>query len=256
MGEFVGMTVLITGASSGIGLATARAFGREGARLILIARRESRLKQLQDVLASAHGTESRVLPLDLRDREAIVAGLEGLSDDWRAVDVLVNNAGLALGVDPLHRGKPDEWDEVIDVNVKALLTVSRTVIPWMVARNRGHVVNLGSIAGRETYPGGAVYCATKHAVRSLTRGMKMDLQGTPIRVTSIDPGLVDTEFSVVRFRGDHDRARAPYQGIQPLTGEDIAEAVLWAASRPPHVNIMDMTIFPTSQSSSVHIHRD
>jgi NADP-dependent 3-hydroxy acid dehydrogenase YdfG len=178
-----------------------------------------------------------------------------LATEWQAIDVLVNNAGLARGLDPLHSGKPAEWDEVIDVNVRAVLAVSRAVIPGMLARNKGHIINLGSIAGWEVYPGGAVYCATKHAVRALSRGMKMDLLGTPIRVTSIDPGLVETEFSLVRFSGDREKARGPYTGIQPLRGEDIAEAIVWAASRPPHVNVANMIIFPTAQAASTQVHR-
>ncbi len=248
--------VLITGASSGIGLATARAFAREGTRLILIARRADRLDALAAELKKAHKTECYCLPVDLQQYKEIAGQLETLPGRWRDVDILVNNAGLVRGLSKLHESLLDDWDEMINVNIKSLLAVSRTVIPWMVARNRGHIINLGSIAGHEVYPGGNVYCATKFAVRALSRGMKMDLSGTPIRVTSIDPGLVETEFSVVRFKGDRERAAIPYKGITPLHGEDIAEAIVWSASRPPHVNITEMIIFPTAQSSSTLVHRD
>lgn len=247
--------VLVTGASAGIGEATAREFASGGARLILLARRLDRIEKLSRTLKEAHGTESLVLPLDLRKFQAIPDELEKIPSDWRAVDVLVNNAGLARGLGKLHEGDLNNWEEMIDVNVKGLLAVSRTVIPWMVERNKGHIVNIGSIAGHEAYPGGNVYCATKFAVRALSRGMKMDLTGTAIRVTSIDPGLVETEFSLVRFKGDKKRASQPYKGLTPLTGKDIAEAVVWAASRPDHVNILEMVIFPTAQSSSTLAHR-
>ena len=168
----------------------------------------------------------------------------------------MNNAGLARGVAPLYEGALPDWDEMIDVNVKALLATTRAVVPWMLKRQTGHVINIGSIAGHEAYPGGNVYCSTKFAVRALSRGLKMDLSGTPIRVTSIDPGLVETEFSIVRFKGDSERARKPYEGLVPLTGEDIAEAVVWSASRPAHVNIAEMIVFPTAQSSSTMVYRE
>ncbi|GAB4315046.1 MAG: SDR family NAD(P)-dependent oxidoreductase [Candidatus Zixiibacteriota bacterium] len=248
--------VLITGASAGIGAACAQAFAREGAKLLLIARRGDRLRAISDHLAREHGTESLCVEFDLRQYSSIPSMLERLPDEWRAIDVLVNNAGLARGIAKLHEGQLDDWDEMIDVNVKALLAVTRTVVPWMLKRNTGHVINIGSIAGHETYPGGNVYCATKFAVRALSRGLKMDLTGTPIRVTSIDPGLVETEFSLVRFKGDAERAKVPYKGLTPLTGEDIAEAVVWSASRPPHVNIAEMVVFPTAQSSSTLVHRE
>ncbi|MBD3297435.1 MAG: SDR family NAD(P)-dependent oxidoreductase [candidate division Zixibacteria bacterium] len=248
--------VLITGASAGIGAACARAFAEQGAKLLLIARRGDRLRELSDQLTRDHKTECLCVEFDLRQHLSIPSMLEQVPDEWRAIDVLVNNAGLARGVAKLHEGDLDDWDEMIDVNVKALLAVSRTVIPWMLKRQAGHVINIGSIAGHEAYPGGNVYCATKFAVRALSRGMKMDLTGTPIRVTSIDPGLVETEFSKVRFKGDTERAKLPYKGIIPLTGEDIAEAVVWSAMRPAHVNITEMVIFPTAQSSSTLVHRE
>lgn len=248
-------TVLVTGASAGIGRATAVAFAAAGGRLILLARRQDRLEALSQELSRAHGAECHTLVADLQDTAGTVAALESLPCAYRAIDVLVNNAGLARGTDPFQSGDLHEWEEVINVNIRGLLTVSRTVIPWMLERGQGHIINLGSIAGHEVYPGGAVYCATKHAVRALSQGMKMDLLGTPVRVTSIDPGLVETEFSVVRFRGDRERARLPYQGLKPLTPEDIAEAIVWSASRPPHVNISTMVIFPTAQASSTQVKR-
>jgi NADP-dependent 3-hydroxy acid dehydrogenase YdfG len=248
--------VLVTGASAGIGEATVRAFAREGARLILVARRLDRLEKLARTLKDEYGIESLTLPLDLRKYHAIPEDMEKIPADWRAIDVLVNNAGLARGLGKLHEGDLSDWEEMIDVNVKGLLAVSRVVIPWMLERGQGHVINIGSIAGHEVYPGGNVYCATKFAVHALSRGMKMDLTGTPIRVTSIDPGLVETEFSLVRFKGDKARASQPYKGMTPLTGEDIAEAVVWSASRPAHVNIGEMIIFPTAQSSSTLTHRE
>jgi 3-hydroxy acid dehydrogenase/malonic semialdehyde reductase len=254
--HFDGKIVFVTGASAGIGRATAIAFARQGARLLLLARRKERLSDLAEGVRELSGHEARTIAVDLRDSAATVKALDALPAAWKGIDVLVNNAGLARGTAPLHEGHLTDWEEVIDVNVRGLLAVSRTVIPWMLERNRGHVVNLGSIAGHEVYPGGAIYCASKHAVRALSQGMKMDLQGTPLRVTSIDPGLVETEFSSVRFRGDRERAAAPYRGMTPLTAEDIAEAVVWSASRPPHVNIATMVIFPTAQASSTQVYRD
>lgn len=248
--------VLITGASAGIGQATARAFAAEGARLILIARRTGRLSALSEELAQTHRTDCHILTLDLKDQSAITARLGSLPKEWRKIDVLVNNAGLARGVDKLYEMKAADWNEVIDVNVKALIAVTNAIVPGMVARGSGHVINIGSIAGHETYPGGAVYCSSKFAVNSLSRGLKMDLLGTPIRVTSIDPGLVETEFSEARFGGDTERAKAPYQGIQALSGADIADAVVWSATRPAHVNIAEMIVFPTAQASSQHVHRE
>lgn len=255
MQQFQDKIVLVTGASAGIGAATVVAFAREGAKLILLARREDRLEKFSRELKEDFGTECFVLPFDLRDHHGAAKALADLPEEWQAVDVLVNNAGLARGMDKLHEGDLDEWDEVIDVNIRGLLAVTRTVIPWMLKRNTGHIINLGSIAGHEVYPNGAIYCASKHAVRALSQGMKMDLQGTPIRVTSIDPGLVETEFSIVRFRGDTEKAKTPYVGIEPLHPADIADAVVWSASRPAHVNIADMIIFPTAQASSMLVDR-
>jgi 3-hydroxy acid dehydrogenase/malonic semialdehyde reductase len=248
--------VLITGASSGIGEATARAFARQGSRLILAARRLERLQTLAEELKQAHGTESITLRLDVTKHLAVPAELERLPETWRAIDVLVNNAGLSRGLDKLHEGLTSDWDEMIDANIKGLLAVSRAVIPWMVRRNRGHVINIGSIAGFETYPGGNVYCATKAAVHAISRGMAMDLLGTDIRVTEVAPGLAETEFSVVRFHGDRDRAKVPYKGVKPLSGDDIAEAIVWCTVQPEHVNIAELVIVPTAQRSAMLVHRE
>ena len=244
--------VLITGASSGIGAACARKFAECGARLILVARRKERLEQLAIDL----GVEMHLLNLDLRDRTTVENSLASLPKAWQAVDVLVNNAGLSRGLDKLHEGDIDGWEEMVDTNIKGLLYISRAVIPQMVQRGRGHIINIGSIAGHELYPGGNVYCATKHAVDALTKGMRIDLVDTPLRVSTVDPGLVETEFSAVRFNGDKKRAESVYKGYQPLTGDDVAEAVVWIADRPPHVQIAEVIILPTAQASAAVVHKE
>lgn len=250
-----GTVVLVTGASAGIGAACARAFAGAGARLVLVARRTDRLHALAEELRAAHGTECHLVALDVRDAAAVREAVDGLPVEWREVGVLVNNAGLGRGMDRVHEGDPAEWDEMVDTNVKGLLFVTRAVVPGMVARGRGHVVNLGSVAGHEVYPGGAVYCATKHAVDAITRGLRMDLLGTGVRVSTVDPGMVETEFSVVRFRGDQERADRVYAGMTPLTPDDVADAVLWCATRPPHVNIDEIILKPTDQASATQVHR-
>ncbi|HQR39542.1 MAG TPA: SDR family oxidoreductase [Blastocatellia bacterium] len=244
--------VLITGASAGIGEACARAFAAEGARLILAARRTDRLEQL----AAGLGVPTLCIALDVRDAPAVDSVLSALPDEWSAIDVLVNNAGLGLGLDKLQDGSVDDWNGMIDTNVKGLLHVTRAVVPGMVARGRGHVINIGSIAGREVYPGGNVYCASKHAVDAITKGLRMDLVATPIRVSTIDPGLVETEFSIVRFKGDADRARKVYEGIQALRGADVADAVVYCATRPAHVSINEIVIMPVNQASALVVHRE
>ncbi|MBD3331759.1 SDR family NAD(P)-dependent oxidoreductase [candidate division GN15 bacterium] len=244
--------VLITGASAGIGQACARKFSEAGARVILAARR---LEQLEEIAAHLQGP-SHLVPLDVRDQRAVEAAIAGLPSEWQAVDILVNNAGLGRGLDKLHEGDPSGWDEMIDTNIKGLLYTSRAVLPGMVERDRGHVINIGSIAGHEVYPGGNVYCATKHAVDAITKGMRIDLVDTPIRVSTIDPGLVETEFSLVRFHGDADRARTVYQGYKPLTGDDIADTAVWIADRPEHVQVAEVIIFPTAQASSAVLHKE
>ncbi|HYJ80119.1 MAG TPA: SDR family NAD(P)-dependent oxidoreductase [Longimicrobiaceae bacterium] len=248
-------TVLVTGASAGIGAACARAFAAAGARLVLAARRRERLDELAAGLRGAHGTDVHLLDLDVRDRAAVAAAIGGLPPEWAAVDVLVNNAGLGRGLSKLYEGDPAEWDEMVDTNVKGLLYVTRAVVPGMVERGRGHVVNIGSVAGHEVYPGGAVYCATKHAVGAITRGLRMDLLGSGVRVSTVDPGMVETEFSVVRFRGDRERAKGVYRDMTPLTADDIADAVVWATTRPPHVNVDEIIVKPTDQASAMQVHR-
>jgi len=249
-----GRTVLITGASAGIGAACARAFAAEGARLLLAARRAERLQELADKLRGS-GSDVLALEMDVRDGAAVAAAVAGLPAEWSAVDVLVNNAGLGRGMDKLWQGDPADWDEMVDTNVKGLLYVTRAVLPAMVERGHGHVINLGSVAGHEVYPGGAVYCATKHAVGAISRGLRMDVLGTGVRVSTVDPGMVETEFSVVRFHGDRDRADNVYRNMTPLTASDIAETVVWVATRPAHVNIDEIIIKPTDQASATMVHR-
>ncbi|MEX0601946.1 MAG: SDR family NAD(P)-dependent oxidoreductase, partial [Bacteroidota bacterium] len=206
-------------------------------------------------LQREHGTESHIFKLDVRNREEVETSIAGLPAEWKAIDVLVNNAGLSRGFDKLHEGSVEDWEEMIDTNVKGLLYVSRAVIPGMVERKKGTIVNIGSIAGHEAYPRGNVYCATKHAVDALTKGLRMDLIDTPLRVCTVDPGLVETEFASVRFRGNEERAKQVYQNLQPLTPDDVADAVVYCVSRPPHVQIAEIIMFPTAQASSSMVHR-
>lgn len=242
-------TVFITGASSGIGEACARKFASEGARVILNSRSKDRLESLAAELRDKHGTECHVLPFDVCDRQAAHDALDALPENWRDIDILINNAGLAIGVDKEHEGCIDEWDVMIDTNIKALLSMTRMVVPGMVERSRGHIINIGSIAGDAAYPGGSVYCATKAAVKALSDGLRIDLVDTPLRVTNVKPGLVETNFSVVRFRGDKDRADNVYKGIRALTGEDIADVVYFAASAPEHMQIAEVLVMPTNQAT-------
>jgi serine 3-dehydrogenase len=247
--------VFITGASSGIGKSCARAFAEQGARLILAARRLERLEELAVELKRKPGQDILLLSLDVRNQPAVERAVNGLQAEWAAIDVLVNNAGLSRGLDKIHEGKLEDWEEMIDANIKGLLYVSRAVIPGMVKRGRGHIINLGSIAGYEVYPGGNVYCATKFAVRALSKGMRIDLNGTPVRVSEVAPGMVETEFSLVRFHGDRERAGKVYQGLTPLSPDDIADAVIYCATRPPHVNIEAMIVMPTAQAAAAIFHR-
>ena len=248
-------TAFITGATAGIGKACALALAREGAKVILTGRRSERLQQVGREIEQRYQAEWLAIPLDVRDREAVETAISELPEYWKKIDILVNNAGLGRGLDKLHEGNIADWGEMIDTNVKGLLYVTRAIVPGMVQRGRGDIINIGSIAGHEVYPGGNVYCATKHAVDALTKGLRIDLVDTPLRVCSIDPGMVETEFSVVRFHGDEERAKKVYQGLKPLTGEDIAEAVVFVATRPPHVQVADMIIFPTAQASAMVAHR-
>jgi 3-hydroxy acid dehydrogenase/malonic semialdehyde reductase len=248
-------TVCITGASAGIGLACAREFARHGSRLLLAARRVERLRELADELKKSHSTDVHVFALDVMKPDNVAKAFASLPPGWRAIDILVNNAGLSRGLDRLQEGKLQDWEEMIDTNIKGLLYVTRQVLPGMVERRNGHVLNLGSIAGHQVYPGGNVYCATKSAVNALSHAMRMDLLGTGVRVCSVEPGLVQTEFSEVRFRGDRARSATVYQNTRPLKPEDVAEVVVFAATRPPHVDISEVIVMPTDQASVHHVHR-
>ncbi|MEH2264598.1 SDR family oxidoreductase [Nostoc sp.] len=247
--------ILIAGASSGIGTACARIFAGAGAKLILAARRLERLQQLGDSLSKEFNSEIHLLQLDVRDRSAVESAISTLPSAWSDIDILINNAGLSRGLDKLHEGKFQDWEDMIDTNVKGLLYLSRYVIPGMVSRDRGHVVNLGSIAGHQTYPGGNVYCATKAAVRAISEGLKQDLLGTQVRVTSVDPGMVETEFSQVRFHGNTERANKVYEGVTPLTADDVADVIFFCVTRSPHVNINEVVLMPVDQASATLVNR-
>lgn len=249
-------TALITGATSGIGKACAHTFAQQGYRLILVARRENELVKIAKHLADKYAIAVKTLVADVRDNAVLTQVLESLPEDWKAIDVLVNNAGLSQGLDPIDKGDTNDWDTMIDTNVKGLLYVTRIVSAWMVSRKRGHIINIGSIAGKEVYPNGNVYCATKHAVDALNKGMRVDLLPHGIKVTAINPGMVETEFSVVRFKGDEDKAKKVYEGLEPLLADDIAEAIWFVVSRPAHVNINDMLIMPTAQASATLVQRN
>ncbi|MGF1481710.1 MAG: SDR family NAD(P)-dependent oxidoreductase [Cyanophyceae cyanobacterium] len=248
-------TVLITGASSGIGASCAQVFAAAGAQLILAARRQEPLEQLAADLTKNYGSNIHWLELDVSDRSAVASSLSSLPSPWQAVDVLINNAGLSRGLDKLYEGDVQGWEEMIDTNIKGLLYVTRALVPGMVERGRGCVVNIGSTAGHQTYPGGNVYCGTKAAVRSISEGLKQDLLGTPVRVCCVDPGLVETNFSNVRFHGDTKRAEDVYKGMTPLTPEDVADVVFFCVTRPAHVNILDVVLMPTDQAPGMLIHR-
>jgi 3-hydroxy acid dehydrogenase/malonic semialdehyde reductase len=255
MESLKGRTVFITGASSGIGEACAHAFARQGSRLILAARRKDRIDKLARHLADKYAIETRTMKLDVRDEPEVASAVRSFPSEWSAIDILINNAGLSRGLTRLYEGELRDWDEMVDTNIKGLLYVTRAILPGMVKRNHGHVINIGSIAGHQLYPGGNVYCATKFAVRGISEGLRMDLLGTDVRVSSVDPGLVQTEFSEVRFRGDKERAGKVYADTSPLQADDIAEAVLFCATRPPHVDISEIIIMPTYQASVNHVYR-
>ncbi len=248
--------VFITGASAGIGAATAMAFAAEGCKLLLAARRAGKLAEVA-LRARERGAQSVYsIDLDVRDYRAVQTAIDELPEEWAEIDILVNNAGLSRGLDKLYVGRIQDWEEMIDTNVKGLLYVTRAVVPGMVVRGRGHVINLGSTAGEMTYPNGAVYCATKAAERAINDGLRQDVLGTPVRVTSVDPGMVETDFSLVRFHGDAERAAKVYKGVQPLTAEDVAETIVWAAGRPAHVNIARVLMTPVQQANSLLFSRN
>ena len=247
-------TALITGASSGIGKATAIELAREGFNLVICGRRQDALDELQQELQKKVKVHS--LRFDVREKEEVKKAIEGLPEEFKVIDILVNNAGNAHGLDPIHTGSLEDWDAMIDINVKGLLYVSKVIIPQMVERKKGHIINIGSIAGKEVYPNGNVYSATKHAVDAINKGMRIDLNGKGIKVGAIHPGLVETGFSEVRFKGDSERAKSVYQGYDPLKPEDIAEVIRFMVTRPAHVNIADLLILPTDQASSTILNKE
>lgn len=256
MHSIAGKRILITGASAGIGEACARRFAAEGAELILWARRLERLDRLADEIERLHGRHAHTAAVDVRDRDAVLSAVDALVEADAIPDVLLNNAGLASGLSAIQEGDFQDWDRMIDTNVKGLLNVTRAVLPHMIHRGRGHVVNIGSTAGHMVYPKGNVYNATKFAVKALTEAINVDMAGTPIRVSSIDPGFVETEFSVVRFAGDEDRARKVYEGFQPLSADDVADAVHYVISAAPHVNVAQMIVMPTAQRNAYVLDRN
>lgn len=246
-------TTLITGATSGIGRATAERFAKEGTRLVICGRRQDRLNEIQEELSKI--TEVHTLNFDVRNREDVVLAIDSLPEAFSTIDILVNNAGNAHGLDTIQQGSLDDWDAMLDINVKGLLYVSKAVIPSMVKRKSGHIINIGSLAGKEVYPKGNVYCASKHAVDAINQGMRKDLNEYGIRVGAINPGLVETEFSDVRFKGDTEKAKTVYQGYQALTAKDIADIIHFVVTRPYHVNIADLLVLPTAQASSTILNK-
>lgn len=247
-------TALITGATSGIGKATAELFAEKGVNLILCGRRHERLEELQSKLGQK--TDVHILSFDVRDKEAVFNAIDSLQEDFSKIDILVNNAGNAHGLDTIDEGSLEDWDAMLDINVKGLLYMSKAIIPQMVARKNGHIINIGSTAGKEVYPKGNVYCASKHAVDAINQGMRIDLNTHGIRVGAVNPGLVETEFSDVRFKGDQTRAENVYKGYQALKAEDIADIIHFVVTRPYHVNIADLVVMPTAQASSTIVNKN
>lgn len=243
-------TVLVTGATAGIGLACVEEFAAAGSNIILIGRRSERLEDISIKMQELYNIDTFTIQCDVRNREEVNAAINNLPEKWKNINILINNAGLARGLSKLHEGDYKDWEEMIDTNVKGLLYISRAVIPLMLPNGDGMVINIGSLAGHEVYPNGNVYCGTKHAVKAISKGMTIDLNGTGIRVFNLDPGLVETEFSEVRFHGDKDRAAGVYVGYEPLLGKDIAEIALFAATRPKHVNIQELLVTPTAQATA------
>ncbi len=253
--SLINKVVFITGATSGIGEACAEAFAAEGAKLILTARRIELLKEKGDYIREKYGVEVFTYQLDVRERDAVFNLIHELPESIKEIDILVNNAGLGRGLNKLWEDNPEGWDEMIDTNIKGLLNVTKAILPDMVKRDSGYIINIGSIAGHETYPGGAVYCATKHAVTAITKSLRMDLLNSKVRVSTIDPGMVETNFSRVRFYGNDERADSVYRGMTPLSAEDIADAVIFCATRPSHVTIAEMILYPTDQASATLVNR-
>jgi len=247
--------IMITGATAGFGRATAKKFAENGYNVIITGRRTERLDEVKKELGKNKGIKVLTLNFDVRKRYEVEDIINEMPDEWKNIDILVNNAGLAVGLDPIDRGNIDDWDRMVDTNIKGILYVTRAVVPFMVARKTGHIFNISSIAGKEEYENGNVYCATKHAVDSLSRSMRIDLLKHNIKVTNIAPGMAETEFSLVRFKDDRKRAKEVYRGVDPLTAEDIADVIYWCATRPPHVCINDITITPLQQANVHHINR-
>ncbi len=247
---------LVTGASAGIGRATAYMLARNGYDVIITGRREDRLKEIKHDLEKQYGVDVYVLVFDIRLKKEVEKAWNSLPEEWRMLDVLVNNAGLAAGLDYFYEGDVEDWETMIDTNIKGLLYISRLVMPVMKERKSGHIVNLSSIAGKEVYQRGNVYCATKHAVEAITKGMRIDLLPYNVKVSSVSPGMVETEFSIVRFKGDEQKAKGVYEGLEPLRAEDIAEVIEFIITRPPHVNINDVLVMPTAQANSFYVHRE
>jgi NADP-dependent 3-hydroxy acid dehydrogenase YdfG len=250
-----GNIALITGATAGFGKATAELFAANGWKLILAGRRKVRLDVLERQLRERYNSEVLLLSFDIRNNTDVKNAINSLPEKWKAIDVLVNNAGLAAGLSAIQDGNTEDWEQMIDTNVKGLLYMTRAVAPLLKSRGRGHIVNIGSIAGKEVYANGNIYCATKHAVDALTKATRIDLLSFGIKVTQIAPGMAETEFSLVRFKGDEERAKSVYKGVQALQAEDIAETIFWAVTRPPHVNINDLVIMPTAQANATTVNR-
>ena len=255
MSQLKNKIVFITGASSGIGKACAELFAKEKANLILAARRLDRVKSLAKKLEKVNKIKTKCVKLDVRDFDQVNEVIKSLGNNWKKIDILINNAGLSRGLDKIYEGKKDDWDEMIDTNIKGLAYVTRHVVPLMVKRKKGHILNIGSTAGHEVYPNGNIYAATKFAVKALSQSMRLDVLDRGIKVTSIDPGMVETEFSLVRFRGDKERAKNVYKGLKPLSPKDVAEAVLFCATRPTDVNINQIILTPLAQASSTQVYR-
>jgi len=248
--------VFITGASSGIGKATAYAFAKNGANVIITARRKNLIDEIAEDIKSKYGVKVLSLQLDVRDKNQVLQVVNSLPNDWKNIDILINNAGLARGLNKFYEDDPNGWDEMIDTNVKGLLFVTHAILPGMIERKFGHIINIGSIAGHEAYPKGAVFCATKHAVDAITRSIRMDTIDKNILVSTIDAGLVETNFSNIRFNGDTEKAKQVYRGLKPLTGEDVADAIIYCASRPAHVNIAEITLLAARQASATIVYRE